>query len=300
MSEVWTVLSILNWTTDFFAKHGVDSPRLDAELLLARVLEVERIQLYVQYDRPLGGGERDRFRALVKRRAAGEPVQYILGAQEFWSIPLEVTRGVLIPRPDTEIVVEEALACARALAEAEGLGALRIAEVGTGSGAIAIALAKELTDATVWAGDIAAAPLAVAPANAQRAALADRVLVHEACGLTPLWHAANRAPFHLVASNPPYIRTGDYPGLMREVRDWEPREALVAGPEGLDVYRTLIAEAAAPGVLHPTGSIVLEIGDGPQADAVSALLRAAGFRHNRVREDYARRPRVVVATRQSE
>lgn len=294
--ELWTVLDILKWTTAFFTKQAVDSPRLAAELLLAHILGVERIQLYVQYDRPLDAPERAAFRELVKRRAAGEPVQYILEAQEFWSIPLRVTRGALVPRPDTEVLVEEALAHARALAGPDGDG-LRIADVGTGTGAIAIALAKELPGARVFAGDIAAVPLALAPDNARAAGVADRVTVCAGPGLAPLWEAADRAPFHLVCSNPPYIRAAAMAGLMREVRDWEPHEALAAGPDGLDVLRPLVAEVLAPGRLAPGGAALFEIGDADQAATVAAWLSAGGLIDARVRDDYASNPRVVLATR---
>ncbi len=309
MSQVWTVLSIIQWTTEFFDKHGVDTPRLDAELLLARVLDVERIQLYVQFQRPLDSRERGRFRTLVKRRARGEPVQYILGQQEFWSIPFEVRAGVLIPRADTEVLVEEALALARtfktdlvAADDAPDTGAalpLRIADVGTGSGAIAVALASELPAARVWAGDIADGPLELAPKNAAAAGVHDRVQVTAGPGLAPLWEAAGRAPFHIVASNPPYIRAADYPTLMREVRDWEPREALVAGADGNDVIRHLVSEAARPGRLHPDGALLIEIGDAQQAAQTQALCAAQGLVDTRIRQDLAGRPRVVVARRQS-
>lgn len=294
MSETWTVLGIIKWTTGFFAKQGVDSPRLAAELLLAHVLELERIQLYVQFERPLDPAERLAFRELVKRRAAGEPVQYILGNQEFWSQSFELRRGVLVPRPDTEVLVEEALTIARALAGERGEG-LRIADVGTGSGAIAVALACELEGARVWAGDIADAPLEVAPKNARAAGVGERVTVCRGAGLTPLVAAAAAGPFDLVCSNPPYVRAGDHPGLMREVRDWEPIEALVAGPDGLDVLRVLVDEVAQPGALRPDGAVLFEIGDAVQADIVGGWLAARGLTGVRVRDDYAGRPRVVIA-----
>ena len=294
MSETWTVLGIIKWTTGFFQKQGIDSPRLDAELLLAHVLQLERIQLYVQFERPLDPAERHTYRELVKRRAAGEPVQYILGNQEFWSLSFEVGRGVLVPRPDTEVLVEEALAIARTLAGKAGEG-LRIADIGTGSGAIAVALASELEGARVWAGDIADAPLEVAPKNAHAAGVGERVTVCRGAGLAPLARAAGPGPFDLVCSNPPYIRAGDHPGLMREVRDWEPLEALVAGADGLDVLRVLVDEVARPGALRPDGAVLFEIGDAEQADIVGGWLAARGLTGVRVRNDYAGRARVVIA-----
>ncbi|MFT7579249.1 MAG: release factor glutamine methyltransferase [Myxococcota bacterium] len=301
MSEIpktWTVLTILQWTTAFFDKKGVDAPRLAAELLLAEVLSCTRIQLYVRYDHPLDPTERDAYRALVKRRAGGEPVQYILGRTEFWSIPLAVERGVLIPRSDTECLIEEALVEAKRLT-ASGIEHLHVADVGTGSGAIAIAIAKELPDATVVAGDIAETPLTLAPKNAEAAEVGARVSVHEADGLAALWQAADRVPFHIVLSNPPYIRAGDHPGLMREVRDWEPSEALVSGDDGLDMLRQLIADLQIPDLLHPDGVAIFEFGDREQAEQLVKLLGDSGFPNTRVRNDYGARPRAVVARREN-
>ncbi len=295
--KVWTVLETLTWTAEFFGRQGALSPRLDAELLLAETLGLKRIQLYVQYDRPLTEDERARYRELVKRRGRGEPVQYILGRQEFWSQSFEVGPGILVPRPDTEVLVEEALAEAKRIAEATGRAALRIADVGTGSGAIAAAVASELPEARVWAGDIAREPLEVAPRNLAAAGVGDRVAVVHADGLGPLWEAAGREPFDLVLSNPPYIRAGEYAGLMREVRDFEPRGALVAGADGLDVIRPLVAEAAREGGLAPGGALAVEIGDRPQAEEVAELMRGAGFEAVRVRDDYAGMARVVVGRR---
>lgn len=295
MSEVWTVLAILRWTTDFFRERGVTSPRLDAELLLAKVLGTERIQLYVQHDRPLDPDERAAVRGLVKRRAGGEPVQYILGEQEFWSIPFEVRPGVLIPRADTECLVEEAVAEAERIITLRGTAALRLADVGTGSGCIAVALASQLEQARVVAGDIAEVPLELAPRNAERAGVGDRVTVLRADGLLPLWEHQGREPFDLVASNPPYLTHAELPGLMREVRDHEPVEALVSGDDGLDLIRRLLAEVTTPGVLAPGAAFLLEISGAAQAAAVADMLVEAGFADVRIRNDYAEIPRVVVA-----
>ncbi|MCA9513885.1 MAG: peptide chain release factor N(5)-glutamine methyltransferase [Myxococcales bacterium] len=295
MSDTWTLLAALQWTAGFFEKQGVPSPRLDAEVLLGHVLSLPRIQLYAQYDRPLVPSERHDYRELVKRRAAGEPVQYLVGAQEFWSLPFAVERGVLIPRPDTEVLVEEAVAFAKERAAA-GVPVARVADVGTGSGAIAVALAHELEGAEVFATDIADVPLRLAPANAAANGVGERVRVLRGAGLLPAWDAAERRPFQIVASNPPYIRAADYAGLMREVRDHEPREALVAGADGLDVVRALVREVATPGVLDPAGArVLIEIGDRDQAERTAEMLTNAGLSGARIRDDYAGRPRVVVA-----
>ena len=291
MSESWTVLRILEWTRGFLEDKGSLTPRLDAELLLGHVLGLERIALYTSYDRPLSATERATYRGLVRRRGEGEPTQYILGEQEFWSIPIRVEPGVLIPRPETELVVEEILEAAREIA-VDGDG-LRIADVGTGSGCVAIALAKELPLAHVVATDIEPVPLRVARENAERSGVSDRVEVIVADGLDGVSLADG--PFRLIASNPPYIPEGEFEGLMKPVRDYEPRVALTAGQDGLDVIRPLIASAARPELLAPGGTLALEISDHKQAVLVSDLLAAAGFEGIRIREDYSGVPRVVVA-----
>lgn len=291
MSESWTVLRILEWTRGFLEGKGSLTPRLDAELLLGHVLGLERIALYTSYDRPLNDTERAAYRGLVRRRGEGEPTQYILGEQEFWSISIQVEPGVLIPRPETELLVEEILQAAREMA-ADGEG-LRVADVGTGSGCVAIALAKELTGARVVATDIEPVPLRVARANVERTGVSDRVEVIVADGLDGVSLADG--PFQLIASNPPYIPDGEFEGLMRPVRDYEPRTALTAGPDGLDVIRPLIASAARPEVLAPGGTLALEISDDKQALMVKDMLMAAGFSEIRIREDYSGVSRVVVA-----
>jgi release factor glutamine methyltransferase len=295
VSEAWTIGRLLLSATDVFKERGVQTPRLDAELLLAHVLGVPRLQLYLQHDRPLSDDDRARFRALAGRRARTEPVQYILGEQEFWSLALEVAPGVLIPRADTEILVEEARDEAR---RCPATRQVRIADVGTGSGAIAIALAHELPEAVVWAGDIAPKALQLAARNAARHGLAERVQVVAADGLLELWRAAAETPFDVVVANPPYIPDGEIAGLMPEVRDWEPREALAGGSDGLRVARRILEEAAMPEVLAPHGAVVLEIGSESQAAEVAGLMTALGHLEAvRIRKDYAGCHRAVVARR---
>ena len=296
--QVWTVLRTLQWTTDYFRKKGAESPRLEAELLLAHVLQIERIQLYVQYERPMGAQERERYRDVVRRRGAGEPVAYILGTREFWSLEFEVGPGVLVPRPDTETLVTCALEIAEELSPA-GAHQLRVAEVGTGSGCISVAFATERRDAEIWAGDVADVPLAFAPRNAKRAGVAERVHIGYADGLEPLWRAADKQPFHLVLSNPPYLRDDEHATLMVDVRDFEPRQALTAGVDGLDVIRPLVQVAARPEVLAASGALLIEIGSAEQAEQVSRLMELNGFGAVSVVEDLAKRARVVVGRREA-
>lgn len=293
-AQTYTVLELVKLTTQHFQKNKVESPRLEAELLLAHVLGVERIQLYVRFDQPLRDSEVAAFRELVKRRSRFEPAHYILGRREFWSLDLAVERGVLIPRPETECLVEEVLRWHEARVPAAAGSDVRsgalLAEVGVGSGAIAIALTHEIPDLTIIAGDIAEVPLRVAADNAKRHGVDGRVTIVRGSLLAPLAAVAGR-PFDAVVSNPPYITEDDFAGLERNVRDWEPREALVGGVDGLDVIRALIAEL--PAALAEGGACFVEIGS-DQGEAARKLF-AACFAEVRVRKDYAGLDRVIVA-----
>jgi release factor glutamine methyltransferase len=276
----WTILEVLQWTTARFQERGIASPRLDAELLAAHAFGLTRVQLYTQFDRPLLAPELAAYRELVKRRQAGEPVAYLTGRKEFWSLDLAVDKRVLIPRPDTETTVEEALERLKA----RTVEAPRIADVATGSGAIALALAKSRPEAAVFACDVSPDALAVARGNAERLGLAVTFL--EGNLAEPL---RAHAPFDLVVANLPYVRAGDIPGLAPEVRS-EPWLALDGGADGLDLVRALVAMA--PGILAPGGTLVLEIGDG-QAQATAELCRAASLHDVRVRADLGGVDRVV-------
>jgi release factor glutamine methyltransferase len=279
-SKAWTILEVLQWTTARFQERGLDSPRLDAELLAAHAFGLSRVQLYTQFDRPLLAPELAAYRELVKRRQAGEPVAYLTGRKEFYSLDLAVDSRVLIPRPDTETAVEEALA---RLPE-NG----RAADVGTGSGAIALALAKARPDATVFASDVSAAALEVARANAERLGLTVTFL--EGSLAEPLRALGG---LDVVVANLPYVVAADLPGLAPEVRA-EPPLALDGGADGLDLVRALIASVSE--VLVPGGSVVLEIGSG-QAAATSELCRAAGLEDVSIRRDLGDIERVVSARR---
>lgn len=277
--EPWTILRVLNSSRELFEKRGVDSPRLDAEVLMASALGVERVMLYARYDQPLLPAELEKIRGLVKRRANGEPVAYILGEREFYSLPLLVTNKVLIPRPDTETLVEVALERIATLKDP------RILDVGTGSGAIALALKKERPDALVTASDVSGEALAVARQNAARLALELRSVESDLL-------SSIDGPYELVAANLPYIPSGQLTTLMREVRNHEPSLALDGGADGLELIRRLIADL--PRVMAPGGVVVLEAGH-DQLEAVAALLTAANFAEVRVKKDYGGQPRVASA-----
>lgn len=284
-AKTWTVLELLRWTTQHFTERGIDTPRLDAECLLAFTLGCDRLQLYVNYDRPVDEGERARFRELVRERAGARvPVALLIGEREFWSMPLRVTRDVLVPRPDTETLVAAALD-AFPDREAE----IDVLDVGTGSGAIALAIARERPKARCTATDVSPAALAVAAENATRLGLADRVCFAEGSLFAPV--AGRR--FDLVVSNPPYVALRDEASLAPELAH-EPRAALFSGADGTDVLRAFAAQVR--DALAPDAAVFVEL-DPAQAEAVSAWLAAAGLVEIVTHRDMAGRARVVAARR---
>jgi len=286
---LWTPLKLLGWTQGFFAQKGVDSPRLTAELLLAHALGCDRVRLYLDFDKPLGDPELGRFRELVKRRAAGEPTAYLTGAREFYGHRLAVDARVLIPRPETEQLVEAALAELAARPPAgEGAAPAAALDLGTGSGGLAIALALGRPGLQVTAVDVSPGALEVARANAAAlgAAAAVTFLQGDLFGPVP-----PGARFDVIVSNPPYVPSGELPGLSREVRR-EPALALDGGPDGLAVLRRLVA--AAPRFLTPGGALLLEMHE-THLDSLPALCRAAGFATAEARRDLAGLPRLTVA-----
>ncbi len=281
MKETWTVLKVLQWTAGYLRDKGIENGRLDAELLLAEVLQFDRVGLYLNYDRPLQADELAAYRQLVGRRSRREPLQYILGRAEFWSLTFKVGPAVLIPRPDTEVLVEEALRRVRA----DGT----ILDVGTGSGAVAVALASELPAARLVGIDVSDAALQVAAENARHIGVADQVDLQQidlACLPT--------GPFDLIVANPPYIPEADLAGLMPEVRDHEPALALAGGDDGLDCYRLLAGQTATR--LKPGGWLLVEVGIG-QAAAVLEIFAAAELQEGFCQNDLNGIPRVVGGRR---
>ena len=260
--------------------------RRDAETLLAHTLGRDRAWLLAHMDDELAAADLESFRELASRRAAQQPLQHLTGVQEFFGLELHVTSDVLIPRPETEHLVESVLDWARARPDPH----LNVVDVGTGSGAIAIALAAVLEHASVTAIDLSPAALAVARENAQRLGLAGRIEFLEGDLLDPLAGASAR--FDVIASNPPYVALDDAPTLAPEVRDHEPALALFAGRDGLEIYRRLIPQALE--LLRPGGLLAMEIGFG-QRDALTELL--TGWQSVRFVDDYAGIPRVVLAIR---
>ena len=274
-----TVLDFLRRASDYLVSKGIPTPRLDAEVLLAHLLGARRLDLYLEHERPLSPGEVEAYRDLVKRRGSRVPVAYLTGEKEFFSLKFRVSPSVLIPRPETEVLVEEALAIARER-EAGGEGILA-ADVGTGSGCIAVSLAKSVPSARVVATDRSGAALALARENAAMHGVSSRVGFLLADGLEPFRDAS----FDLVLSNPPYVDPSGKESLPPEVRDHEPAEALFAPPgDPLGVSRTIAREALR--CLAPAGAFLLEIGAGTR-EAVEAMLRETGFGRIEFRRDLA-------------
>jgi release factor glutamine methyltransferase len=260
-----TVLETLNWANDYLRDYGIENPRLNAELLLACSMGLSREELYVHLHGKIKERGRRVFKGLIRRRVSGEPLQYILGHQEFWSIDLQVDSRVLIPRPETELLVEEGLSI---LAKFSSKKVPSVLELGTGSGAIAISLAREARLIFLIATDLSEDALMVANENAKRAGICDKIRFVKGDLLGP-FHSGET--FDLILSNPPYLSDPEMAGLAREVKDYEPILALSGGEDGLEFYRKLISQA--PSYLKREGWFLLEVGIN-QAGSVSEMIEA--------------------------
>lgn len=280
--ETWSIRKVLSWASDDFRRRGNSSARLDAELLLGQALGIDRIKLIVDGERSLDERELTRYRELIKRRRSGEPVAYILGQREFFALPFRVDARVLIPRPDTELLVETALEVSRTRSM---FG--RMLDLCTGSGCVAISFARERPTWRVTAIDLSADAVAVARENAARSGLARVVAVLTGDLFAPL---APDARYELITANPPYIPSAEIETLEVDIRGFEPRLALDGGADGLDVTRRVVSGAVAR--LAPRGTLALEIGS-EQGSAVRSLLDAAGFVDVQSLRDLAGHERVV-------
>lgn len=282
--DVWTVKAALDWCTNYLADKGDEHPRRSAEWLLSAATGLSRVELYAYHDRPLAMEERSLLRESVRRRAAGEPLQYVTGEVAFRHLVVKVRPGVLIPRPETEVLVDEALAVL------EGVDAPLVADPCTGSGAIALAIAYECPLAAVWATDISDVAVAVARDNAARLALDDRVTIIKGDLLGDLPDVM-RGRLHLVVSNPPYIPSENVPALPEEVAGFEPHLALDGGPDGLEVFRRLSEQARE--WLAPGGWLVVELDESRVKTAAQEAVE--WYQDVRVVRDLAGRDRILVA-----
>jgi release factor glutamine methyltransferase len=305
-SADWTIGKLIEWTRSFFEKKGIPQPRLEAEILLAHVLGIERIDLYMRYEQSADEAQRAAFRDLVRRRAEREPTRYLTGGCEFMSLAMKVTPACLIPRPETELLVEEVLRLAGAprrpatavAAEASSSQApapLSVIDLCTGCGCIAVSLAANLPHARVTATDISAEALEVARINAEAHGVADRMALLQGDLYEPL-DAADVQPADFLVANPPYVAEADWAGLAPEIREHEPRTALVSGPAGTEVVARILK--GAPAYLRPGGWLLVEIGS-EQGGAVAGQAAALrGLTETRVVKDYAGLDRILMARRE--
>ena len=305
-----TVLETIQKSAEFLSKKGVDSPRLQAELLLAHVLKLPRMKLYLNFERQLAQPETDAMREFVKRRGQREPLQHILGSTSFCGLEIAASRQALVPRPETELLAELGWQFLNELTSSSSssrreeahsktrpsqsllTSAATVLDFGTGSGCVAIALAVKCPSARVWALDVSPEALGVAKQNAARNGVAERIQFLCGKGFASL---PKDTQFDLIVSNPPYIPTGEIASLQPEVRDYDPRGALDGGEDGLDFYRLLAAQADP--FLKSGGRIMLEFGDG-QAEAVSRIFSDQKWIVEEVKEDYSQRQRIMIARRE--
>ncbi len=279
-----TVLEAIQKSTDFLAKRGVESPRLQTELLLAHLLKMPRMKLYLNFDRALSDAETDALRELVKRRGQREPLQHIAGSVSFCGFEIMVNGNALVPRPETEILAESGWQYLSALGSPTAL------DLGTGTGCIAITLAAKSPNAKITAIDISPDALALAKENAAKNNVAERITLLQSNGFAAL---AKDAQFDLIISNPPYIPTAEIETLQPEVKDFDPRGALDGGADGLDFYRMLAARAKK--FLKSGGKIMLEFGDG-QAPAIREIFENEKWIVEAVKDDYSQRARILIAS----
>ena len=281
MKDDWSIIAILEWTTRYFKSKGILEPRLEAEVLMSFVLKKDRVYLYAHFDAPVSGQEREALRESIIKRVSGEPSAYITGSKEFMSLDFHVTPAVLIPRHDTEVLVEKVIELA---GERKNL---KICDVGTGSGIIAVSLAYYLKDAIIYATDISKAATEIAQYNANRHHTT--VIIRTGDLLEPV----KGEKFDFITANLPYIDDLSYDLLEREVREYEPRTALLAAGDGLEYYRRLLPQAYTS--LLPGGYLLFEIGHN---QGQAALELTSGFASSIILKDYGGRDRVIVARRQ--
>jgi release factor glutamine methyltransferase len=287
----WTILKLINWAASYFQSYDIDNPKSTAEILLSHALKVQRIDLYLQYDRPLNKDELSDFKGLVQRRRNREPVAYIVGNKEFWSLPLAVSQDVLIPRPDTESLVETALGVLQTASQG---APLRILDLGTGSGAVILAIASQCREHVYFASDVSIKAAGLARVNALKNGL-PHIHIFSGDWLAPL--GASRQGFDMIVSNPPYIPSGDIPKLQPEICRFEPLSALDAGVDGLACLRHLIAHAWQ--YLNPGGHLLMEMGYNQKEDVMGLAVASGKYEAISFQKDYAGHDRVVGMKRKT-
>jgi release factor glutamine methyltransferase len=282
----WTIIKLVQWATTYFDTHDIDSPRATAEILLSHVLNTRRIDLYLRYDQPLTPDELERFKALIKRRMNREPVAYILGCKEFWSMGLHITRDVLIPRPETECLVEKSL---EMLAMDANMKSKLILELGTGCGAVILALASENPRHSYWATDISINAIRIARQNAMQNDLNGKIHFIAGDWFAPL--GSKTGVFDLIVSNPPYIKSGDLAQLQPEIHAYEPLLALDGAADGLHCLRHIIQSAYR--FLKPGGALILEIGHDQKASLKQMIAECGEYEGVSFYQDYSGYDRIL-------
>jgi release factor glutamine methyltransferase len=288
----WTIKKLLEWITEYLTEKNIDSPRLSAEMLLSHVLQMQRIELYTNFDKAVDAQNLARLRELVKRAAQDEPVAYLIGRTEFYSLGIIVNRNCLIPRPETELLTERAIEFLRLRK-----GRQLVLDLCTGSGCIAVAIAKNFPEADLIATDISDEALKAAAENVENHNLSDRVKL--LCGdlFDPIVQHLDKGKFDLIVCNPPYVSNAEFNSLEKNVRDYEPKGALLAGDDGLVIYKRLCQSVDE--FLKPDGALMLEIGYS-QGNQVRELLEQTGvFAEITIEKDFADNDRVVTARKQS-
>jgi len=286
--ESWTIQKLLSWVTEYFTGKGVDSPRLSAEWLLCYVLGVKRIELYTQFNKIVDTEQLSRLHELVKRAGTHEPIAYLTGKKEFYSLEFEITKDCLIPRPETELLVERAIEFLRTRN-----GEQFVCDLCTGCGCVAVTIAINFAGCRIVATDISDAALAIAEKNVAKHGLMNRIKLLQGNLFEPVISGLGPAKFDLIVCNPPYVSEPDYEKLASNVKDFEPKSALAAGRDGLDIIKKIIADANQH--LKPAGTLMLEIGN-EQGPAVHDLLETTGYFGNvKIEKDYSNLDRLAVA-----
>jgi release factor glutamine methyltransferase len=287
-NDTWTIQKLLKWVTEYLTSKGIESPRLSAELMLSHVLEFKRIDLYTQFDKQVPQQKLDQLHDLVKRAGLYEPVAYLTGKTEFYSIELDITADCMIPRPETELLVQRAIEFLRTRS-----GVQYVCDLCTGSGCIAVAIAKNFPDAGITATDISASTLAVAARNVEKHRLKEQVRL--LCGdlFEPIIQQLDVSQFDLIVCNPPYVSTAEYEKLDKNIKDYEPQSALLAGEDGMDIYRRIVKEVDK--FLKPGAALMLEIGYA-QGPAVRELLElTSAFAEIKIEKDFHDNDRIVIS-----
>jgi release factor glutamine methyltransferase len=290
--QIWTIQKLLKWVTEYLAAKGIESPRLSAEFLLSHVLALKRIELYTQFNKQVPQEQLVKLHDLVKRAGLHEPIAYLTGKTEFYSLELDITADCMIPRPETELLVQRAIEYLRTRC-----GIQYVCDLCTGSGCIAVAIAKNFPDARVIATDISAAALEVAARNIEKHRLNERIRL--LCGdlFEPIIKQLDVNQFDLIVCNPPYVSTSEYENIDKNIKDYEPKSALLAGVDGLDVYHRIFEKV--DGFLKPNAALMLEIGYA-QGPSVKELLKQTGaFAEIKIEKDFHDNDRIVISRKKS-